>query len=70
MPVLRALTSMVSSISRARCPAVPPLADDAEADVLLHDLRAFIDQVLLQQHHEEIDSSSRALPVLGLNSRA
>ncbi len=42
-----------------------PPADGRESDVLLHDLRALGQKILVQQRHEEIKFRLRSLPVVG-----
>src|SRR5262249_52105408 len=39
-------------------------ADGAEADVLVEDLPALVEEILFQERHEEIEFRLRALPVL------
>ena len=40
-------------------------ADDREADVLVEDLLPLVEQILLQQRHEEVELGLGPLPVLG-----
>ena len=43
--------------------SLPP-ADDREANVLLHDLGPLVDQVLVEQGHQEFEFRLRPFPVL------
>src|SRR5207253_2389740 len=38
-------------------------ADDGEADVLAHDLFAFLDEVLLEERHQEVDFFGGPFPI-------
>ena len=42
---------------------IAPAADDADADVLLHDRGALFDHVLLEQVHEKLELALRPLPI-------